>query len=198
VACYQTCSKCAPKNTPGILALRDGTLQVFDWVTNLGTRVCRDINHPGGGGLSVHACARAFDAGVPRPHGKMGKGKIVAQAYADHADELDLQFIVYGQRKWGCSYSEVGAVWPDEWLPYGGYNHWDHVHAELNITGAAKLTKAHVVEVLGEGFLMALTDAEQKALKAKVERIDRNADKLVVKLREQDALLKKMAKKLGA
>lgn len=152
---------------------RTGTLLLQDWIcdaspwasalTDLGVYACRDIyggwcpdcnrNH-----LSPHASGRSGDSGCRVIRGGNPAGTALANWLVANHQVLGIQEVIWNRRRW----TNQTLAWHD----YGGVSpHVDHVHWSLNESGARYLTTARIESVAPtKGFLMALTDAEQREL----------------------------------
>lgn len=140
MACYTLARRCSSGPQPGTVALMTVLLEEFPACRSWGIFNCRPPNVPGGGsGLSVHAEGRAGDVGMPKL--KHPDGMDITQLLILHAAELDIQFVIWNRKKYGCE-------WGFEPRPYGGYPHEDHVHFEQNWRGARELTIPTVRTIL--------------------------------------------------
>lgn len=128
---------------------------------------CRNTNTPGGSSQkSVHAQGRAGDTKII-PNGSV-VGRLIAEALAQFAVQLHVQFVIWARKKWGCSYSSAGQDWED-WLAYGGYAHLDHVHWELNWEGA-KMSRVEMRALAIKLFTGQEVDDMTPAQEAKLDK----------------------------
>lgn len=141
-ATWEGCPDCAGGPTPGARALLAYWLESFEPIArSLGIYNCRNVR--GAGSLSIHACGRAADLGVP----VTAEGHQVAYEFlrrlAPHARGLGLQLVIFN-----ATSGSARNPWPRE---YGGaHPHHDHVHAELNGRASRELTLATLRARVGD------------------------------------------------
>lgn len=113
---------------PGASAVMMASVAYFG-ARNLGVYVNRP--NSAGGGLSVHAEGRAGDSGFTTA--QRHAGDAFAAWLVSLTDELYVQVVIWQRRIWSATHAT--------WRPYTGPNpHTDHVHWEVNWTGARWLT----------------------------------------------------------
>lgn len=129
---------CAKYPTAGITAEQHGILRFWPTTTNVGTLSCRPT---AGGSPSVHGNGRAGDIGTRGPTGL----EIAEWLVANHT-VLGVQLVIWNHRKWNVVYGE--------WRAYGCDlagsdldHHTTHVHYEINVDAATRVTPAIVESV---------------------------------------------------
>lgn len=134
---------CSHGATPGARALMSWCLDEFPDATNGGIFNCRAVR--GGSALSLHAVGRAGDVMFPLVDGRPNPaGARLVARLRPRAKDLGIQAMIWNRRIWSAK-----SPGP-EGRTYSGVNpHRDHVHFELSVAGAAKLTKATIRHVLG-------------------------------------------------
>ncbi|MCA9607229.1 MAG: hypothetical protein KC619_16600, partial [Myxococcales bacterium] len=130
-----TCSCSHPACTPahpGTNELREYLLERFPGIRNYGTYCCRQ-NSNRLDYLSVHAIGRAIDLGVPLASGDADNtvGDEVANFLVEHAEYIGIQRVIWDHTFWNGERG-FGAL--------GGSPHIDHLHIELSVAGAARMT----------------------------------------------------------
>jgi hypothetical protein len=119
---------------PGALALMAWALHTHPTGRNLG--IFNPRRQRGRAVLSIHAEGRAIDVGFPvqRPDGHPDGWRLSHQLVAHHR-ELGIQCVIFARRIWTNTRAGQG------WRPYtGAADHFDHVHAELTVEAARRLT----------------------------------------------------------
>lgn len=143
LAAWTGCSACSGSATAGARALMAYWLEVSAPTgTNLGIYACRPI--AGSSALSIHACGRAVDLGVPVVPGGHPAAWALLRRVADsgRARALGFQGFIWARTAW---YATEPAGRPYQ----GVHPHWDHIHAELTPAAGASLTLATLRAVLG-------------------------------------------------
>lgn len=118
----------------------------FALADNILTGNCRPVR--GGSTKSVHSEGRAVDLGANAADPRM-------KALADHfarfllwaAADLQVQYMIWNRRQ-----IKPGGTWA---AYNGASNHTDHIHAELNRAGAAKVT-AELVQALWHQYVFTI------------------------------------------
>lgn len=87
--------------------------------------------------MSVHGTGRALDIYIPKTAGDADNyaGDPIANWLVEHAAEIGIQYVIWDRTKWnrGTRSSRASA--------YGGpHPHDDHIHVELTVEGAARMT----------------------------------------------------------
>lgn len=148
---YQSCSGCSGKPQPGTVALMRYTLERFSFTRSMGIYSCRNVG--GTSTMSIHACGRALDVGIPtlsngRANTKLGHQ--IVQFFDEHSTELGIFGQIYDRVRYDAR-SPRGRY-------YGGVHpHYDHDHVEQRDHHAKTLTYADIVEIAGpptEGLFM--------------------------------------------
>lgn len=142
MAAWERCTGCSGGPQPGARALLAYWLESFDNVSSFGIYACRNVR--GGQSMSVHACGRAVDMGVP----VTGAGHISAYTFlrriAPYAKTLGVCYIIFNREQWSATRNVNGEH-------YGGsHPHADHIHIELNGAAAQRLTLATLRSVVGD------------------------------------------------
>lgn len=121
--------------------LQDGILGAWTPTTNVGIFNCRPTAD---GAPSVHGNGRAGDIGCA---GTVG-ASIASWLVANHT-ALGVQVVIWDHRIWSVTHSAEG------WRPYGcdkpgskKDHHTTHVHWEINIDAAGRLTRQFVASLL--------------------------------------------------
>ncbi|MCB9592398.1 MAG: hypothetical protein H6719_06680 [Sandaracinaceae bacterium] len=130
-----TCSCSHPACTPahpGTNEVREYLLGRFPGIRNFGTYCCRQ-NSNRLDYLSVHAIGRAIDLGVPLASGDADNtvGDEVANFLVENAEYIGIQRVIWDHTFWNGERG-FGAL--------GGSPHIDHLHIELSVAGAARMT----------------------------------------------------------
>lgn len=140
---YQRCYSCSGKAQSGSVALMKYTLEKFPYARSMGIYACRDVR--GGSSLSIHACGRALDVGIPvlstgRANTELGNPIV------KFFDQFSTQFGIMGQ-----IYNRVRYDRGDpRGAYYGGVHpHYDHDHVEQRSEKATTLTYAEIVSIAG-------------------------------------------------
>jgi hypothetical protein len=129
-------SNCSRIFTAGADDLKRHIQATFPGVSSIGGLSCRQ-NTANPAETSVHGVGRALDIMVPPVSGKgnAAVGDPIANWLVRNAQALGLQYLIWNRTKWSGSRSgRKDGV-------YGGpIPHIDHLHAELNLDGARRLT----------------------------------------------------------
>lgn len=140
-ATWTGCRDCVGGPTPGARALLAYWLEWSAPVgSSMGIYACRDVR--GGSSMSIHACGRAADLGVP----VTDRGHDVAYRFLNligpHVARLGVQLAIFDR-----TYGSSRNPWP---TPYRGVHpHRNHIHMELTPAAGARLTLATLRAVLG-------------------------------------------------
>lgn len=141
-ATWEPCTDCASGPQPGARALLAYWLeQTPDDATSLGIFNCRNVR--GGTSMSVHACGRAIDLGVPVSVAGHRIAVDFLARLAPHAQSLGVQLIIFSRHS-----GSARNPWPTQYR--GVHPHDDHIHLELNGKAAAELTLATLRAVVGD------------------------------------------------
>lgn len=129
-------ANCSGTFTAGARVLGEFLVENFKGAKYYQGYNCRTI--AGSSSMSIHGTGRAIDVFIPLHNGQADNdlGDPVANWLVEHAEEIGVQYIIWDRWKWSGSYSgrKDGAY-------TGVHPHHDHLHIELNKTGAAKRTK---------------------------------------------------------
>jgi hypothetical protein len=136
------CDDCSGGPAPGARALLAYWLESFEGIaTSLGIYNCRPVR--GGSSLSIHACGRAVDGGVP----VTVAGHRVAMEFwnrmAPHAKDLGVQLLIFSRTS-----GSARNPWPTRYN--GVHPHDDHWHGELTPNAGANLTLATLRARVGD------------------------------------------------
>jgi hypothetical protein len=119
------------------------TLERFSFTRSMGIYACRNVG--GTETMSIHACGRALDIGIPTlSNGRANTqlGHQIVQFYDRHAQAFGIMGQIYDRVRYD-SRSPRGRY-------YGGVHpHYDHDHVEMRSTQAASLTYAQIVAIAG-------------------------------------------------
>ena len=135
------CTRCGAGPDPGARALLAWGLETYRLVRSLGIYVCRPVR--GGRSLSVHACGRAIDFGVPVDDAGRAVGYDLVARLGTHGVRLGVQLMIFDRTIWSATRDPAGERYQ------GVHPHRDHVHVELTPTAAARLNLATCRAVLG-------------------------------------------------
>ena len=137
MSCYDPVgTTCSGAEQPGARALADAILHRYPAAlighgSAYGIYNCR--KNTANDSMSVHGEGRAIDVGFPVVTGGHAEAHALCAWLVSHSSGLGIQFLVYWERKWGCSYG---------WDLYGGSNkHHDHVHVEVKWSHALDASK---------------------------------------------------------
>jgi hypothetical protein len=113
--------------TPGSEKLRKHLLAKFPGtIRSIGGYSCRP-NTASPEETSLHGTGRALDVMIPTTRSGRAdntRGDKVAHYLVEHAEELQVQYIIWDQSSWSPGSEETA--------PYGGPNpHVDHIHVEI-------------------------------------------------------------------
>ena len=140
---WQSCPDCSGGPTPGARALLAYWLEQHEpTATSLGIYACRPVR--GSSSMSVHACGRAVDCGVPVTDAGHAAMWTFLSDLAPHAARLGIQYVIFDRTHWSARRDPDGE-------PYRGtHPHRDHAHVELTPAAASRLTLATLREVAGD------------------------------------------------
>ncbi|MFN2346093.1 MAG: hypothetical protein ABR616_10305 [Dermatophilaceae bacterium] len=132
---WQRCTACSGGPAPGARALMAYWLETVPGVCrSLGIYNCRPVR--GSTSLSMHSCGRAVDLGVPVSAAGHDAAYEFLRLISGDARRLGIQYLVFNRTQWSARRMPAGE-------PYRGVHpHYDHIHAELNVAAARKLTLA--------------------------------------------------------
>lgn len=135
------CFRCSGGPTPGAVALLAWCRENSPEGRSMGIYNCRPVR--GGSSMSLHACGRALDWGMPMRNGRgTAAGHALVQLLGLNGRRLGIQCIIYDRRVWSAR-SPQGRL-------YGGVApHYDHLHIELTPQASRNLTLATLRSVLG-------------------------------------------------
>lgn len=140
---YQRCWSCSGKALPGTVALMQYTLERFPYCSSMGIYNCRDVR--GGTSLSIHACGRALDVGIPvlsSGRANTALGHPVVQFFDQFSTEFGIMGQIYDRVRYDRG-DPRGAY-------YGGtHPHYNHDHVEQRSEKALSLTRAEIIRIAG-------------------------------------------------
>ncbi len=122
-------SRCGGGFSAGGKKLKSFLQGKFAQISTIQGYACRQ-NTANQSRMSVHGTGRALDVFIPLSGGQAdnSKGDAVANYLVEHAQELQIQFIVWDRSKWQAN--GTGDA------PYGGpHPHHDHIHVEITEEG---------------------------------------------------------------
>ena len=141
-ATWERCPDCSGGPRPGARALLAYWLESFEPIArSMGIYNCRPVR--GSSSLSIHACGRAVDLGVPvttEGHQVMYE---FLRRIAPHAKALGVQLVIFN-----ATSGSARHPWPREYR--GVHPHHDHAHVELNDQAAGELTLATLRARVGD------------------------------------------------
>lgn len=130
-------TKCHTGPRSGTVALRNGVMERFPGVKDLGIFNCRYTRTKNSKTYSFHADGRAWDAGCS---GDLADE--VADFLVAHADVLGVQEVIRNRKRWDSR--------TRKWATYQGSDpHTDHVHVSQCIAAADGLKKSTVLAPAG-------------------------------------------------
>jgi hypothetical protein len=135
------CSRCSGGPTRGAVALLGWCRENSPEGRSLGIYNCRPVR--GSTSMSLHACGRALDWGMPMSGGRgTAAGHALVRRFGLHGRRLGIQTVIYDRQIWSAR-SPLGRR-------YGGVApHYDHLHIELTPAAGRNLTLATLRTVLG-------------------------------------------------
>lgn len=165
LAPWQRCGDCSGGPTPGARALLAAWLEFDELASSMGIYNCRDVR--GSGSLSMHACGRADDLGVPVTRVGHAVMYRFLGALAPHARDLGLQLVIFDRTIWSATRRASGERYD------GVHPHRDHAHVELNQAAAAGLTLATIRARIydEEDDVYAIRFGEDNAYVRRVQRL---------------------------
>ena len=145
---WESCPDCTSGPQPGARALLAYWLEQFEpLATSMGIFNCRTIR--GSTSLSIHACGRAVDMGVPVSVAGHNVAMEFLRRIGPHAKSLGVQLIIFSRTS-----GSARNPWPTVYR--GVHPHEDHIHVELNVAASRELTLATLRDRLGD--LRAVND----------------------------------------
>lgn len=141
-ATWEGCPDCSGGPAPGARAILAYWLEIYEPLgRSLGIYDCRNVR--GAGSLSIHACGRAADLGVP----VSDEGHAIAYEFlariGPHVQRLGVQLVIFNRE-----YGSARNPWPTR---YGGtHPHRDHIHIEVNNRAGRDLNLATLRSVVGD------------------------------------------------
>jgi hypothetical protein len=140
-AAWTGCFACSGRPMPGAVALLAWFRENSPEGRSMGIYNCRPVR--GASSMSIHACGRALDWGMPMLNGRgSAAGHALVRRVGAHGRRLGLQAVIYDRRVWSAR-SPDGRY-------YGGVApHYDHLHLELTPAAGRSLTLATLRSVLG-------------------------------------------------
>jgi hypothetical protein len=123
---------CAGNLLPSVRAAGAALREKFPGITEAQGYNCRE-NSNDAGVTSMHGAGRALDLMIPTTGGDadMAVGVPVAEYLVKHAEELNVQFVIWARTYW----TRAGS--PHFGAYTGPSAHIDHVHVEFTTDGAA-------------------------------------------------------------
>lgn len=142
LAVWESCPDCSAGPTPGSRAVMAYWLESFDGIaSSMGIYNCRPVRESSS--LSMHACGRADDLGVPVSVAGHRVAVEFLTRLAPHAKSLGIQLLIFSRQSGSARHP-----WPTR---YGGVHpHYDHIHLELNRRAAERLTLATLRARVGD------------------------------------------------
>jgi hypothetical protein len=132
---------CTGGPSKGAIALRDFLLSEYSIASSGGIYNCRNVR--GRTTPSIHGEGRAWDMMLPVRAGRGNPvGHDVVRRLGAHGRALGIQSIIFDRTIWS-SRSPSGRAYT------GAHPHYDHLHIELTLDAATKLTVARLRAVLG-------------------------------------------------
>ncbi len=142
LAPWHSCSDCSGGPQPGARALLAHYLESVPDGTSLGIYNCRQVR--GASSLSIHACGRAVDCGIPTTAAGHRAMYAYLAALAPHAEGLGVQLVIFDRTIWSAKRAPEGE-------PYRGVHpHLDHAHVELTPKAGEALTLATLRARVGD------------------------------------------------
>lgn len=193
---------CAAGPQPGTKALRDGVMEAYPGVTDLGIFNCRPVRGTDATGRrlvpSVHGNGRAWDAGIPATSsGRQLGGHLAALLTSPEVFPfLGIQAVIWWEKAW----SLPRPYWHDY---FGEDPHHSHLHIEQVPLAASRLTIAEVRQVLrpADEEDDEMTEPEREMLKqaaADAARAKAVSEANVNTLHRIEGTLARIVTKLGA
>ena len=165
-ATWQGCSDCSGGPAPGARALLAYWLeQTPDEATSMGIYNCRPVR--GATSLSIHACGRAVDMGVPVSVAGHRMMMQFLNKLGPHAEGLGIQLIIFSRLS-----GSARNPWPTQYN--GVHPHFDHAHVELNERAARDLTLATLRDRVGDVFTDTRPEPEPEPQKTWTEELVEN------------------------
>ena len=136
-----SCFRCVGEPQTGTAALAVVILEMFSYTRSMGIYNCREV--AGTRVLSVHACGRAWDDGIPtQSNGQADTslGYPIIHALFEHGEELGIVAIIYDRVTYDAK-TPTGRS-------YGGVHpHHDHAHIEQleEVAQTLTVTKARLI-----------------------------------------------------
>jgi hypothetical protein len=141
-ATWQGCPDCSGGPMPGARALLAYWLESFPGIaSSLGIYNCRPVR--GGSSMSIHACGRAVDGGVPVTVEGHRTAMEFWRRMAPHAKDLGVQLLIFSRTS-----GSARNPWPTRYN--GVHPHDDHWHGELTPNAGANLTLATLRARVGD------------------------------------------------
>lgn len=138
---YESCPGCIGAAQPGTVALLKYLLDHFPGTRSLGVYNCRDQR--GSTILSIHACGRAGDDGIPLKGGEADTslGDPIVRLLIEFANDLGIMGIIWNRVRYDAK-TPRGRVYT------GLVPHKDHIHFEQVSSLAASLTYSDIEEIM--------------------------------------------------
>lgn len=141
-AAWESCPNCSGGPAPGARALLAYWLEIYEPLgRSLGIYNCRGVR--GGSSMSIHACGRAADLGVP----VSDEGHAIAYEFLDrigpYVQRLGVQLAIFNRQ-----YGSARNPWPTAYR--GVHPHRDHIHIEVNKRAGRDLNLATLRAVVGD------------------------------------------------
>jgi hypothetical protein len=139
---WERCPGCASGPAPGAAALMAYWLEHSRPVgSSLGIFNCRPIR--GSSALSVHACGRAADLGVPVNAAGHRAAYEFLRRLAPHLTRLGVCYFIFNRTQWSSTRARSGERYA------GVHPHYDHIHMELTARAGRELNLATLRAVAG-------------------------------------------------
>jgi len=139
-AVWQGAADCTSGPSSGAIALRDWLLAEYPTGWSGGIYNCRTVR--GSQSPSIHGEGRAFDLMLPVVDGRGDPvGHEIVGRLGSAGDRLGIQCVIFDRTIWSGR-SPSGRAYT------GVHPHYDHLHIELNRSGARSLTGATLAATL--------------------------------------------------
>jgi hypothetical protein len=140
---WEACRDCSGGPAPGAVAMVAYWLESYEGIArSLGIYNCRPVR--GSSSLSVHACGRAADLGVPVTAEGHEAAYEFLRRLSPHLMRLGVPYFIFNRRQWSARRDPAGELYA------GVHPHADHIHLELTAEAGRRLTLATLRAVVGD------------------------------------------------